>query len=90
MHGKADCECVVVKTPAEAGQTYDYIVCAHKAINQEAAAKQLAPAVEEGKTSIVIIQNGVGNEDPFRDAFPKSVILSCVVCPVSRRGVCSS
>ncbi|KIW69396.1 hypothetical protein PV04_05275 [Phialophora macrospora] len=68
----------VVKTPAEAGETYDYIVCAHKAINQESAAKQLAPAVDENKTCIVIIQNGVGNEDPFRDAFPKCTILSCV------------
>ena len=70
----------VVKTPAEAGQTYDYIVCAHKAIDQSSAAQQIAPAVNPDKTSIVIIQNGVGNEDPFRKAFSKCSILSCVVC----------
>ncbi|KAH0845460.1 hypothetical protein FOPE_11857 [Fonsecaea pedrosoi] len=68
----------VVRTPAEAGETYDYVVCAHKAINQASATKQLAPAVDGSKTCVVIIQNGVGNEDPFREAFPKSPILSCV------------
>ncbi|ETI25287.1 hypothetical protein G647_04662 [Cladophialophora carrionii CBS 160.54] len=68
----------VVRTPAEAGETYDYVVCAHKAINQESTAKQLAPAVDENKTCIVIIQNGVGNEDAFRETFPKCTILSCV------------
>jgi 2-dehydropantoate 2-reductase len=68
----------VVKTPAEAGETYDYVVCAHKAIDQFSVPEQLAPAVDENKTCIVIIQNGVGNEDPFRKAFPKCPILSCV------------
>ncbi|KIW87385.1 uncharacterized protein Z519_12021 [Cladophialophora bantiana CBS 173.52] len=68
----------VVRTPAEAGETYDYIVCTNKAIDQASTAKQLAPAVDESKTCIVPIQNGVGNEDPFREAFPKCVILSCV------------
>ncbi|KAH7313774.1 2-dehydropantoate 2-reductase [Stachybotrys elegans] len=68
----------VVKTPAEAATTFDYIVCAHKAINQKAVPAQLAPAVDEKKTTIVIVQNGVGNEEPFREAFPGATILSCV------------
>ncbi|OAP58659.1 hypothetical protein AYL99_07749 [Fonsecaea erecta] len=68
----------VVRTPVEAGETYDYIVCTHKAIDQASSTKNLAPAVDESKTCIVIIQNGVGNEDPFREAFPKCPILSCV------------
>ncbi|KAL1876144.1 hypothetical protein Plec18167_005407 [Paecilomyces lecythidis] len=68
----------VVKTPAEAEQSFDYIVCCHKAIQQDHAPKQLAPAVDASKTTIVIIQNGVGNEDPFREAFPTCTILSCV------------
>jgi len=67
----------VVKTPAEAGKTYDYVVCAHKAIDNSSVPAQLAPAIDE-KTCIVIIQNGVGNEEPFRKAFPKNPILSCV------------
>ncbi|RYC57492.1 hypothetical protein CHU98_g8705 [Xylaria longipes] len=68
----------VVKTPAEAQCTFDYIVCAHKAIDQASVPKQLVPAVDEKKTTIVIIQNGVGNEEPFRQAFPGASILSCV------------
>ncbi|KIV81885.1 hypothetical protein PV11_04035 [Exophiala sideris] len=69
----------IVRTPAEAGETYDYVVCAHKAIDQSSIPGRLAPAVDENKTCIVIMQNGVGNEDPFREAFPKCPILSGVV-----------
>lgn len=69
----------VLKTPAEAGETYDYIVCAHKAIDQDAAVKAIAPAVDPDKTTIVIIQNGVGNEEPFRSEWPKATIITCVV-----------
>lgn len=29
-------------------------------------------------TTFVIIQNGVGNEDPFRQTFPNNTIISCV------------
>ncbi|KFA60786.1 hypothetical protein S40285_06323 [Stachybotrys chlorohalonatus IBT 40285] len=68
----------VVRTAAEAGTTFDYVVCAHKAIDQASVPAQLASAVDEGKTTIVIIQNGVGNEEPFRNAFPAATILSCV------------
>lgn len=70
---------LVVKTVAEAQSTFDYIVCAHKAINPAAAPAQIAPGVDEKKTTIVIIQNGVGNEEPFRKHFPSATILSCVV-----------
>lgn len=69
----------VLKSPAEAKKTFDYIVCCHKAIDQGAIPEQLMPAIDEGKSTIVIIQNGVGNEEPFRKAFRKTVILSCVV-----------
>ncbi|QKX63803.1 uncharacterized protein TRUGW13939_10974 [Talaromyces rugulosus] len=68
----------VIKTPAEANQTFDYIVCAHKAIDQTLAVTALGRAVEESKTTIVIIQNGVGNEEPFRDTWPKATIITCV------------
>jgi len=71
----------VVNNPADAAGHYDYIVCVHKAINQDGVAKSLAPVVED-TTTIVLIQNGVGNEDPFRAQFPNSSILSCVVRPL--------
>jgi ketopantoate reductase len=56
----------------------DYIVCAHKAIDQDEVAAQLQPAVNK-KTTIVVIQNGVGNEHPFRKQFPDNSIITCVV-----------
>jgi len=38
---------------------------------------QLKPVVGD-KTTIVLVQNGVGNEDPFRATLPECTILSCV------------
>lgn len=43
----------------------------------------IAPAIDEKKTSIVIIQNGVGNEEPFRKAFPGTTIITCVVSTIN-------
>ncbi|KAF6810628.1 2-dehydropantoate 2-reductase [Colletotrichum sojae] len=68
----------VVRNAAEAEAKFDYIVCAHKAITQDAVPAQIAPAVDEERSTIVIIQNGVGNEVPFRNAFPHATIISCV------------
>lgn len=48
----------VVKTPAEAATTFDYVVCAHKAIGQDAVPAQLEPIVNDD-TTIVLIQNGM-------------------------------
>lgn len=56
----------------------DYIVCAHKALDQEEVAAHFRPVVGKD-TTIVIIQNGVGNEEPFRKEFPSNTILTCVV-----------
>ncbi|RFU33968.1 hypothetical protein B7463_g2376, partial [Scytalidium lignicola] len=67
----------VVRSPAEAASVYDYIVCANKAIGQNSVPDILRPAVGKN-TTLVIIQNGVGNEEPFRKAFPDCAILSCV------------
>ncbi|RLM01938.1 hypothetical protein CFD26_108459 [Aspergillus turcosus] len=68
---------LVIKSSSEVTHAYHYIVCANKAIDQDAVAAQLAPAVDEN-TTFVIIQNGVGNEEPFRKAFPRCSILTCV------------
>ena len=69
----------MVKTAAEAGQKFDYIVCAHKAIDQGGVPAQIEAGVDEERTTVVIIQNGVGNEEPFRRAFHSATIISCVV-----------
>ncbi|KAL4784454.1 ketopantoate reductase PanE/ApbA-domain-containing protein [Aspergillus varians] len=69
----------VIRTPADAADThFDYIVCAHKAIDPDSAVAPLDPIGNETST-IVVLQNGVGNEDPFRARFPKATIISGVV-----------
>jgi ketopantoate reductase len=57
----------------------DYVVCAHKAIDQDEVAAQLKPVIDPSRTTIVVIQNGVGNEEPFRTQFPQNSIITCVV-----------
>lgn len=69
----------VLKSPEEAGHAFDFIVCANKATNLNLTAQQLAPVVDQERTTIVLMQNGVGNEDPFHEKFPKCSILSGVV-----------
>ncbi|KAJ5189032.1 hypothetical protein N7491_005356 [Penicillium cf. griseofulvum] len=66
----------IVKSVAEISPV-DYIVCAHKAIDQDEVVAQLQPAIDN-RTTIVIIQNGVGNEEPFRKQFPNNPIITCV------------
>lgn len=68
-----------LRTPGEAGHPFDFIVCANKATDLEFTADQLAPVVDEVKTTIVLMQNGVGNENPFHKRFPNCPILSGVV-----------
>jgi ketopantoate reductase len=72
-------ESKVVKKAAEADMKFDYIICAHKAIQQDTVPDDIAPAVDPARSTIVIIQNGVGNEEPFRNRFPSTTIISCVV-----------
>ncbi|SCN65727.1 probable ketopantoate reductase family protein [Fusarium fujikuroi] len=67
----------VFRTVAEAGQQFDFIICTNKAVDQLSTAADIAPGVGDD-TSIVIIQNGVGNEDAFREKFPSVTIISCV------------
>lgn len=74
-----------MRTAAEAGRTFNYIVCCHKAIDQDAVPEKVRPAIDEDNSTIVIIQNGVGNEESFREAFPQAVVLSCVVSSIVGR-----
>jgi len=67
----------VARTPSEATGHYDYVICTAKALNQHELASQLEPVVDE-TTTLVIIQNGAGNEDPFCEAYPKCSIITCV------------
>ena len=72
-----------LKAPSEAGHAFDFIVCTSKATDLGETAEQLAAVVDEDRTTIVLLQNGVGNEDPFRARFPRCPILSGVVSHTS-------
>lgn len=72
----------IVRTPAEAaqdGEVYDYIFVTTKSLPEAKTAEAIAPAVTEGKTAIVLIQNGIGIENEFAERFPRNPVLSCVV-----------
>ena len=68
----------VYKQPSDAPHSFDYIVCAHKAINISSVPASFK-TVTSDETTFVLMQNGVGNEDPFREAYPKCTIISGVV-----------
>lgn len=68
----------VYRSPSEATHMFDYIVCAHKAINPSAV-PSIFQSVADSNTTFVIMQNGVGNEDPFRSTYPRNTIISGVV-----------
>jgi len=70
----------VFKSATEAGEksSYDYVLCTHKALHQDAAVEDLKPLIKPHST-IVIAQNGVGNEDLFRERYPQNSIISFAV-----------
>lgn len=80
----------VVKTCEEAasiaeGNAYDYIVICSKAI-PGLVPKLIAPVVTPRRTSIVLVQNGMGIEQEYADAFPETPIISAVVyLPATQR-----
>lgn len=57
---------------------YDYIVVCSKAI-PGTVPKWIAPVVNPGYTTIVLLQNGVGIEEEYRVAFPDNPIVSTVL-----------
>lgn len=64
---------------ADPADPFDYIVVTMKNIPEVSNIPGvIRPAVSEGHTAIVLIQNGIGIEQPLVDAFPKSVVLSGV------------
>lgn len=67
------------------GAPYDYIVVCSKAIPGKTPGV-IKPAVTPGRTVIVLIQNGIGTEDEYVQAFPTNPIVSCVVyLPATQR-----
>lgn len=74
QHVKPD----IVSTSVPSGR-YDYVVVTSKAFPNSNQAQLLVPAITPGHTTIVLIQNGIDIEGPYRAKFPDNPILSCVV-----------
>jgi 2-dehydropantoate 2-reductase len=73
----------VVETPEEAVSQgpFDFIIVSTKVLpgQKPSTPDVIKPAVTESKTTIVLIQNGIGIEDEYATAFPSNPLLSCVV-----------
>ncbi|KAL1639389.1 hypothetical protein SLS58_007970 [Diplodia intermedia] len=64
---------------ANPAEPFDYVVVTMKNIPEVSNIPEvIRPAVTDGHTAIVLIQNGIGIEQPLVDAFPQSVVLSGV------------
>ncbi len=64
---------------AKAGILWDYVVVTTKALPDISDdVKTIADLVTKGRTAIVLIQNGVGVEEPYKLAFPDNSIISAV------------
>ncbi|GHJ89501.1 hypothetical protein NliqN6_5903 [Naganishia liquefaciens] len=65
---------------ANSGTRFDYVVCSNKALldAKPSLSDILQPVVTDG-TAIVLLQNGVGVEEPLHEAFPNNTVLSACV-----------
>ncbi|WVR04160.1 hypothetical protein IAU60_001159 [Kwoniella sp. DSM 27419] len=66
---------------AAAGIKFSYVLCANKALldAKPALSDHLKPVITPGLTSIVLLQNGVGAEEPLHASFQDTTVISAVV-----------
>lgn len=58
--------------------TWDYIVVSTKALPDVSDDSEILEGLVGDKTAIVLIQNGLGVEEPYKRRFPQTTILSAV------------
>ncbi|KAJ1940682.1 hypothetical protein EC988_006965, partial [Linderina pennispora] len=72
----------VVPTVNEAvadGQVYDFVIVCTKALpNRGDTSHIIAPAVRDPHTAVMLIQNGIGIEDPYAVRYPNNPIVSTI------------
>ena len=61
-----------------APHAWDYVVVATKALSTDGGAAEFVRPVVRDSTALVLVQNGVDVERPFRAAFPHTPIISAV------------
>ncbi|WWD16890.1 hypothetical protein CI109_101322 [Kwoniella shandongensis] len=66
---------------AASGTKFSYVLCANKALldAKPSLSDHLRPIITPSLTSIVLLQNGVGAEEPLHASFPDTTIISAVV-----------
>jgi len=62
----------------KAGVKWDYVVVSTKALPDVSDDSELADGLIGEETAVVLIQNGIGVEEPYAQRFPSAVILSAV------------
>jgi 2-dehydropantoate 2-reductase len=62
----------------EKGLTWDYLLVATKALPEVSDDSILLDGLVGEDTSIVLVQNGIGIEEPYRKRFPSTPLLSAV------------
>ena len=75
-------------------QNFDFVVVCTKSteLTTQATIKAIAPVMTSRRTTLVLIQNGLGVEQPFRLAYPHNTLLSGVAyLPTTQlpNGVCN-
>lgn len=67
--------------PEEASLEFSYILVTTKALvhTRPTLVEALEPYVVPGKTTFVLIQNGIGIEDAIQERWPDNLIITCVV-----------
>lgn len=66
------------KAAVDAGIDWDFIVVSTKALPDVSDDSQILTGLVGGNTAIVLIQNGLGVEEPYTKRFPSTTILSAV------------
>ena len=78
------------KIKDEKGLKWDYLLVATKALPDVNDGSVLLDGLVGDHTSIVLVQNGIGIEEPYRKRFPSTTVLSAVTnasCVQPRAGI---
>ncbi|PVU86613.1 hypothetical protein BB560_006638 [Smittium megazygosporum] len=68
------------KDDSNSDQHYDYVCVCTKALpNYQDPTAHVKRFIKSENTVIILMQNGIGIEEPFKQAFPSNTIISCVV-----------
>ena len=86
LFGDVHCAPSVIRSVNDAEGPIDYLVICSKAFpgSKPSTTADLIKPIVWHQTTIVLMQNGIGIEEEYREAFPNNPILSCVVyCPAT-------